>query len=194
MGDRFMGDSVAFPLSERVLRAGYLEDLGTQPAEVIRARSRECQDTETAVSFARRVLQGRLDIVDSELTRRLEGGPADVGGLGDLIERLPQILADAGHGRSSGTGHGRRPFDPGLEVAAAEDLLAAVDAVAGIDVMTSLPTLRDVDVTSVSEQLRVLEQDLSHTRRELHRCIDALRSELSGRYERGELTVDELLG
>ncbi len=190
-----MGGTVSFPLSEQVLQAGYLEELTTQPADAIRGRCRECEDAESAVSLARRVLQGRLDIVDAELNRRAEGRPADTDGLGGLIERLPSILADTGHGRERAAGPGRRLFDLGLEVdAIADELIAAVDAVAGVHVMTSLPTLPDGEVVGLADRLRRLEQDFSHTRRELHRRIDALRGELSNRYERGELTVDQLLG
>ena len=63
----------------------------------------ECQEVETGLSILRRVVQGRLDIVGLELTRRAEGGePAD---LTDLIAQLPEVLAD----RTHAPGVGRLP-------------------------------------------------------------------------------------
>ena len=96
---RVLGGLVSFPLSDRVLRDDYLADLGERPVADIRAMRAECEEAEVGVSFARRILQGHLDIVESELRRRDAGGVADANSLHDLVERLPEILADD-HARS----------------------------------------------------------------------------------------------
>ena len=69
----------------------------------------ECQEVETGLSFLRRVVQGRLDIVAAELARRRDGGePAD---LAALVEQLPTILAD--HLRAPGNGRLPNTLGPG---------------------------------------------------------------------------------
>src|SRR4028119_469014 len=101
---------------DRVLADDYLGDLPAKPIDDIRAMRDECRAIEDRVSYLRRIIQGRLDIVAADLRRRAEGGsPVD---LGTLIEQLPDILSDKG---STG-GHGRLPSglippdDPDLTV------------------------------------------------------------------------------
>ena len=74
---RVLGGLVSFPLSDQVLRDDYLVELGDRPVAEIRAMRAECEEAEVGVSFARRILQGHLDIVESELRRRHAGGVAD---------------------------------------------------------------------------------------------------------------------
>jgi len=82
-----------------LLDPGYLGDLTTRPMEQVRAMRTECQEVETGLSLLRRMVQGRLDIVGLELTRRAEGGdPAD---LTDLIARLPAVRHPASSRPSS---------------------------------------------------------------------------------------------
>ena len=69
----------------------------------------ECQEVETGLSLLRRLVQGRLDIVGLELTRRLEGGPPT--DLADLITKLPEVLSDRTH--APGTGRLPQLMSPG---------------------------------------------------------------------------------
>lgn len=182
---------VGFPLAERVLGPHYLDGLYERPVGELRAMRAECEQAESSVSFARRVLQGRLDIVENELSRR-RGGDAGQGDLHDLIERLPQILAHDFPNRSADAAPGARPVEVTPDLVS-DDLVAAIDAVAGVAVMSSLPDLSDDAVSRLADRLRDLERDFSATRRELHQRIDTLKLELTGRYERGEVSVEGLL-
>jgi hypothetical protein len=58
----------------------------------VRALRDEVQGAEGGLSFVRRMVHGRLDIVVAELERRRDGGdPADLSG---LIAKLPDLLTD----------------------------------------------------------------------------------------------------
>jgi hypothetical protein len=110
--------------------------------------------------------------------------------LHDLVERLPQILADE-PGRSGPSG---RPVDLDPDIPVGE-VLAVIDAaVGGPGALTDLERRAPADVEALAERLRTLERDLSGTRRSLHERIDLLKTEVAARYERGEITIEGLLG
>jgi hypothetical protein len=75
-----------------------------------------------------------------------------------------------------------------------DELLALIDAVAPVGVMSTLAQLTDADVEEVADRLQALERDFSDTRHELHSRIDTLKAELTSRYERGEVSVDGFFG
>ncbi len=190
MAIRVLGGIVGFPLSDRVLADDYLVNLGDQSGSDLRVMRGECEQAELAVSFARRILQGHLDIVDSDLRRRHAGGVADANTLHDLVERLPQILADD-HARNGSPAH--RAIDPAPDLPV-EAMLVAIDkAVGGGAAFVDLDRRSDAEVVEVADRLRELERELSQIRRGLHERIDLLKVELSGRYERGEITIDGVL-
>jgi hypothetical protein len=152
----------------------------------IRAMRAECQGVETGLSYLRRLVQGRLDIVGVEIQRRRDGG--DPNDLSVLISQLPEILSD----RTRTPGFGRLPqlmapgeVDPELE--------AKLDAVvAGHDV-DSLPSLSDDALGDLAATLEAFEHEVSSRRRELFDRIDALQAEITRRYRTGEASVESLL-
>jgi hypothetical protein len=171
---------------ERVLAPDYLGDLTARPLAEIRAMRAECRAVEDKVSYLRRLVQGRLDIVAADLHRRAEGG--DPGDLSGLVDRLAEILSDRVHA----AGPGRLPtsvFPPDDD-----DLTAELDRVAGAGVIESLETLPDDDVAAVAERLQELERSVSDRRKALFGRIDALEAELTRRYKTGEATVTSVLG
>ena len=171
---------------DRILSTEYLGDLEQRAMDEVRAMRTECQAVETSLSYLRRMVQGRLDIVGVELLRRRDGGdPTD---LSSLISKLPEILSD----RTRNPGFGRLPqtMAPG-DIDA--DLEAELDRItAGHDV-ESLPTLPDEAVTTLREQLEAFEHTVSSRRRELFDRIDALQAEITRRYRTGEASVESLL-
>lgn len=154
------------------------------PIEDVRAARSELQDVETGLSYVRRVVQGRLDIVNAELVRRRDGG--EPGDLRSLIEELPSILGE--HLRAPGigrlpTGVGEGAVDPELEARLDEA------AVVGDD----LPGLTTEALAALGDRLADLEREVSDRRRELFASIDALQAELTRRYRTGEADVESLL-
>ena len=170
----------------RILDDAYVAHLGTRSIEDVRAMRAECQEVETGLSYLRRVVQGRLDIVHAELTRRRSGGAP--GDLSSLVEQLPSILAD--HLRAPG--NGRLPVtmepsrvDPELQ-GRFDDILAGAD----VDAIT---TVDDARLSAAVEELTTLEHEISERRRALFDRIDELQAEITRRYKSGEASVESLL-
>jgi hypothetical protein len=171
---------------DRILGPEYLGDLERRPMTDVRAMRSECQEIETGLSYLRRLVQGRLDIVGAEQQRRREG--LEAGDLAQLISQLPEILSD----RTKTPGFGRLPqlLAPG-EVDA--DLTARLDTImSGHDVET-LPDLDAPQLVELHDALETLERDISDTRRHLFDRIDALQAEITRRYRTGEASVESLL-
>lgn len=171
---------------QRILDPGYLDGIEDRPAEEIRSLRAECQVVETQLSYLRRLVQGRHDIVTGELERRRTGGdPTDVHG---LVERLPEILSDRIHA----PGPGRPPVDmePGDLSGELVDRFEALgrrlppDAIAGAS---------EQELTDVADALTELEHEVSQRRRDLFDRIDAFQAEITRRYKSGEVRVEDLL-
>lgn len=170
----------------RLLDPGYLGDLPARTIEDVREMRAECHEVESGLSLLRRVVQGRLDIVGLELSRRAEGGdPTD---LAALIARLPELLSD----RTHAPGVGRLPqiMSPGEMPSALEREL---DEIVGDAHLAALPSVDDAQLRAMTDQLAAFEQRVSGHRLQLFECIDALQAEITRRYKTGEASVDSLL-
>ena len=171
---------------DAVLDPTYVADLSALSMEEVRARRGECQEIEVGLSYLRRLVQGRLDIVLADLQRRSDG---DEGGdLHSLVEKLKDILADNVHA----PGMGRLPtlLAPGEPD---PELTAEVDNVVDPEALASLPELDEAEVRSMADALGDLERKISGQRRALHDAIDAFQDEIVRRYKTGEANVDSLL-
>ncbi|NUU25811.1 MAG: hypothetical protein HOV68_30540, partial [Streptomycetaceae bacterium] len=63
--------------------------------EAVRTLRREAQREESDLSYLRRLLQGRIDILRAELTRRADPDAAPAGpGPAPVMEQLSEILAE----------------------------------------------------------------------------------------------------
>lgn len=170
---------------ERVLDTAYVSELESIDMDELRIRRAESQELETALSYVRRLAQGRLDIAGAELTRRTEGGdPTDVH---DLVAQLPGILADRIHA----PGFGRLPtlMAPGADA----DFSGELDEVVA-NRLDRLTELSDDEVRALIDDLQAFEQEVSARRRQLHEQIDKLQHEIIRRYRTGEASVESLLG
>ena len=95
---------------DRVLDPGFTEEVERLGLPELRARREEAEAEEADVSYLRRLLQGRLDILRAELVRRSAGGTHDVAG---LLAGLPSILTDDAPAPSAPSRGSRRPRGPG---------------------------------------------------------------------------------
>lgn len=172
--------------AERVLAPDYLGDVASRPIEEIRAMRAECRGIEDKVSYLRRMVQGRLDIVSAELRRRADGGSP--GDLSSLVGRLSEILSDKG--RAPGPGRLPQSVLPPDD----DDLIAELDAVAPAGALDALEDLTDAEVADLAERLGAFERKVSARRKALFGRIDTLGTELTRRYKSGEVNVGPLLG
>jgi len=172
--------------SNDMLDPAYLDDLPGRTTDDVRSMRAECQAVETGLSYLRRVVQGRLDIVGAELGRRTGGGES--GDLSGLIDRLPEILGD--HLRAPGNGRLTSSLEPAEVDPELQRRLDEVVATYGLDAVTDVD---DDALAAARDELTALEQDISVRRREMFDRIDQLQAELTRRYKSGEATVDSLL-
>jgi hypothetical protein len=170
---------------DALLDPAFLEGLRQLPLSDIRARRKECSEIEVGLSYFRRLVQGRLDIVLEVAHRREVGEPADAA---SLVAHLPEILSDHLHSE----GNGRLPF---LLAPAEQDqvLIDRMDAIVDVDRLSALPRLTEEELGGIVEALSWLEREASTTRRSLHDVMDRLQEELVRRYKSGEASVDSLL-
>jgi hypothetical protein len=167
---------------DRILDPALLEDVESLPTAELRARRDECRELEAEFSYARRLLQGKIDILAAELKRRSEGGES---GVGDLISRLPSILADEPRG-----GGATRLLESELPKNAGKyrrhtERLATEPA----HIDSSTPE----ELAAMVEELGREERKVSEDRRTAQRIIDGLNAELVRRYRKGDEDPSALL-
>lgn len=139
---------------------------------------------DTELSYYRRMLHGKLDLLDFEVRRR-NGEESR-----SLIEALPEILADPPSARTS------NPLDRELSLDLPElagEGRRAVDQALSDDFLARLPFTDDDELTTIRDSLSSTEQMVSEQRRAVHDAHDAITAELTNRYRDGIADADELL-
>ena len=168
------------------MASGYLDGLEGWSLESVRARRDVATEVETGLSYLRRIVQGRLDILLAEQRRRRDGtGGSD---LTSLVEDLPSILSDHVHA----PGLGRLPtlMAPG-ELGG--QLEARLEAVVTANRLAAIGTMDDAELSVACAGLVDLEKKVSAERRAVFEVLDRLQDEIVRRYGTGEATVDSLL-
>lgn len=167
---------------DRVLADDYLAGLAERSLEEVRALRDEAEQEEVDLSYIRRLIQGRMDIVRAELNRR-EGGAE-----GSLVENLAHVLAD--EPRAGARGLGRHVTAEPSRVDSHRRYVEALVA----DVDLSDTSARTSD--ELHHAMRVLsdeEQALSAKRRQVQNVMDTVQAEIVRRYKDGESDVSALL-
>jgi hypothetical protein len=148
----------------------------------VRQLRRKAEQEEVNLSYTRRLLQGRLDIVRRELQRRAEHDGRS------LVDLLPEILAEKGRGPAHGLGRHQT-----VQPHAPDEYESWVNALTpGIDV-TAVSDLSDAKLEKAARALGEAETSLSERRRGVQQVMDALAAELGRRYRDGEADVAALL-
>ncbi len=168
---------------DRVLAEDYLTGLDSAPLEDVRSLRDEAEQEEVDLSYIRRLIQGRMDIVRAELNRRDGHGSS-----GTLVEGLAQTLAD--EPRAPARGLGRHTS---VEPSRVDSHRRYVEAlVADVDLSDTAARTSG----QLAHAMRVLaeeEQVLSGKRREVQTVMDACSAEMTRRYRDGEADVAQLL-
>ena len=132
---------------------------------------------EDAVSFVRRLAQGRLDLVRAELKHR-RGGEDDTANLARVF------------GQEHGGGSNRPPRD--TEVPVNHPLVIALEKICEDLGFGQLRTLQVNELEALESALASFERDRSEERKSLFLSIDALTAELVARIKGGGADVDAM--
>ena len=174
---------------DRVLDPVFIAEAGSLDLSELRARRDDAEAEEADISYLRRLLQGRLDILRAELVRRSQGGDRDVAG---LRAALPTILSnDVFVGELSG----RHNALPRIQAPSHGDARhrRRVERLVSDETLARLPDLDVDELTRVVETLSREEEAVSAGRRAVQRVVDVLRAELARRYREGTAQVSQLL-
>ena len=167
----------------------------------LRTLRRDAQEQEADLSYLRRLLHGRMDILRAELDRRpaaeLLAGATGAGGTGAagaaggdaraLLDRLPAILTDAPSSVRSSARHVT------LGPPRGEQYQVQADALMGDVRLADLAAHPAEDLLAALERLRGHEREVSGRRQILQRTTDDCSAEIARRYREGEARVDDLL-
>lgn len=141
----------------------------------IRARRQSLQAEEDAISFVRRLAQGRLDLVRDEQRRRLEKSEFPTT---SLEERLADVF-----GQQHGGGSARPPRE--TNVPSDHHLVKELDDVCAHYSFESMDSLDDGDLDELAGALDMFEKTCSQMRHQLFDQIDALTAELVKKVREG---------
>ncbi|MGR3935357.1 RsiG family protein [Streptomyces sp. BRA346] len=183
--------SAAVPSAASAGAAGTGTLGGLRLAE-LRALRRSAQREEADLSYVRRLLHGRIDILRAELTRRRRpGAPVAADGPSaepaELVELLPEILADVPSRHRTSARHVTLGTPHSAEYERlAEEMLAEIG-------LSDLPARTDEELHGAMGRLEGYEQQVSRRRQGLQRTADQCSAEIARRYREGEAQVDDLL-
>ncbi len=172
---------------DRVLSGEYLDAVTTVALPELREIRDEAEQEEADLSYLRRMLQGRIDILGAELDRRRRSAAGDPDA-GSLLANLPQILADSP--RPGARGMGRHSSTEATRVS---EHRRRVEQLAGDISLSDVAVRTEDELTASLDQLRAAEAEVSTVRRKVHGVLDACAAEITRRYRDGEADVNALL-
>jgi anti-sigma-K factor RsiG len=152
----------------------FVDGLPSTPDNELRFRLRESREEEEELSFVRRLLHARLDILKAELDAR-RGGRGTARGL--------EVLQDALTEGSGPTNRGARaPIGTRFTISAGR---RRAERIVSDDHLARLPDLDFNEIENVIGRATDEERRVSEERKRLHDVIDALEAELADRYRAG---------
>jgi anti-sigma-K factor RsiG len=166
---------------DKVLADDFASDLDSIDIDELRSRRREAEQEEADLSYVRRMLQGRMDILRAELARRSGGGDTKI------VEHLSQVLSD-----TSRNDHGLGRFLR-VEPSRVDEHRRAVEQVIADVGVSEVEGHSDDDIRGALGRLEEFEHAVSEDRHQVQRVMDALTAEVAGRYKSGAASVDDLL-
>lgn len=172
---------------EELLASADREPLSSLPTQRLRELRAAFEAHERGVSYVRRVLQGRVDILRAELGRRERRGDDAAE---SLLASLPTILG----GDHVATDPLQARAAPVEVPDTAEPHQAELDRILDASGLHTLPERSTDEIRELIDLLAEQERVLSARRRELFDRVDAARDELAARYKDGRASISELLG
>jgi hypothetical protein len=178
---------------DRVLSPGYADDLADLSADELHERRHEAEQEEVDLSYARRLLQGRLDLLRSEQANRREHpeGGVPAGERSDEVlvrDLVAAMTTDEAPRRDHGLG---RYMD--VEPSRVGEHRRAAELVVADPRVSDTDNLSDEQLADAVERVSGLEQQVSLNRQRVQQVSDALTEEVSRRFRDGELTISDSL-
>ena len=168
---------------DRVLAPEFLDGLGDLPLDEVRELRHEAEQEEVDLSYVRRMLQGRSDIVRAELSRR--SGDNDENR--PVVDHLTDVLAD---GPRSDHGLGRHLT---VEPSRVDEHRRTVEAVIADTGLSDVSARTDDELRAALDKLGEVEHGVSETRARVQVVMDALTTEVGRRYTSGSVDLDAVL-
>jgi hypothetical protein len=165
---------------DKVLSEGYADNLADLDLDELRSRRREAEQEEADLSYVRRMLQGRMDILRAELSRRAGGGEK-------IVEHLSGVLAD-----SARSDHGLGRFLR-VEPSRVDEHRRLVEQIIADVGVSDVEHHTDDELRESLGRLEGFEHDISEDRHAVQAVMDALTAEVAARYKSGAASVDDLL-
>lgn len=169
---------------DRVAAPDLLDGVGQLTVDDVRALRDECRHEEARLSYQRRVLQAKIDIVDAHVAARTGGDPPETA---SLLERLPVILGD------DAPPGDRVPRAAPLYTPEDGDTRRRDDADPDDGALGRVPDLPDAELHALAERLVREERIISELRRVVLDHLDGLQAELVARYRDGGIAVDDVV-
>ena len=156
---------------DHVLADGFTAGLGELDDLEVRRRRDLARAELEYLSFLRRLLQGRRDILRDELDRRRSGGEPQ-----SVVERVVSVLSEGSRGPSRGEAPMVTLPDEELALARrrVERLLSDAN-------LSNLPLLSDEDIEAAVGRIDQEERGVSETRSQVIRVLDLLQDEVKRR-------------
>jgi hypothetical protein len=168
---------------DRIVDPSYLENLQTMPMDELRKKKVECEGLESEVSYARRLIQGKLDILRHSVERLADGNRL---GIAEMVEDLPGILSDGASGSGSRLPRIMAPMNADNQRREVERLASTAD-------LARLEELSSHEIAEIVLRLSEAEKETSQRRRRIQQVMDQLTAELVRRFREGQEDPTALL-
>lgn len=167
---------------DRVLDEAFVADLPGLTMTELRRRRADAEQEEVDLSYLRRLLQARIDIVQAEIERRAAGSTESV------VDHLERVLADEAPAPPFGLGR-----HSVLEPTRVEEYQRRVERMVADVRLSDVGGQTDLQLAESLSTFGTEERALSALRRSVQRVMDVLGAEVARRYREGEASVDTLL-
>ena len=167
---------------DRVLADDFLIGVDSADLDHLRQLRHEADQEDADLSYIRRLLQGRIDILEAELRRR-EPGAEDI----SIVDHLAQILADDSRATR---GLGRHL---NVEPSRVDEHRRDVERIVADAAISDVDARTDAELDAALVRLREHEREVSTLRRQVQQVADALTAELGRRYREGTADISGIL-
>jgi hypothetical protein len=169
---------------DQVQDTSFLVGLSETSVDELRDKRMMCNDLDVELSFYRRMLHGRMDLLAFEMRRR--AGEEEQ----SLIDALPRILSEGAYDPAPGLPTRSVPVEaPDIERKGRRTVDKALDS----DFLARLPSLSDEELGEIQRFLQEVEAEVSQQRSSVHTALDTLHEELTRRYSDGTADPDDAL-